>query len=98
MDLVDAVHLVFDGIFDGDDLFIGQVDAFERGVKGCRFAAAGGAGDKEDAVGERGVVLHAGEHVVVETKATEVVKIAGGTVEKSHDDALAEEGGESGHA
>ena len=50
VDLIDAVHLVFDGVFDGDDLFIGQIDALQRGVERGGFAAAGGAGDEKDAV------------------------------------------------
>ena len=53
VDLVDAVHLVLDRIFDGDDLLVGQVDAFERRIERGGLAAAGGAGDQEDAVRQR---------------------------------------------
>src|ERR1035441_9707332 len=89
---------VFDGIFDGDDFLIGQIDAFEGGIEGGGFAAAGGAGDEEDAVGEAGEMLHALQHVVVEAEAAEVVEIAGGAIEEAHDDALAVEGGQGGNA
>src|ERR1035441_1499196 len=98
VDLVDAVHLVFDGIFDGDDFLVGQVDSLEGGIEGGGLAAAGGAGDEEDAVGEAGEVLHALQHVVVEAEAAEVVEIAGGAIEESHDDAFAIEGGQGGNA
>ena len=43
--LVDPIHLVFDRVFDGDDLLVGLVDALERGIERGGFAAAGGAGD-----------------------------------------------------
>src|SRR6185369_4817054 len=44
VDLVDAVHLVFHRIFDGDDLLVRQVDAFERGVERGGFTAVGKTG------------------------------------------------------
>ena len=53
VDLVDAVHLIFDRIFDGDDLLVRHVDALERGVERGGFAAAGRAGDQKNAVRQR---------------------------------------------
>ena len=41
-------------------------------------------------------MLHAGEHAVVEAEAAEVVEIAGGAIEKTHDHALAVKGGDGG--
>jgi hypothetical protein len=32
MDLVDAIHLVFDGVFDGDDFLVRNIDALERRI------------------------------------------------------------------
>ena len=98
VDLVDPVHLVFHRIFDGDDLLVRQVDALERGVERGGFAAAGGAGDQEDAVRQAGEVLHARQHVVVEAEAAQVVEIAGGAIEQAHDDAFAVERGQRGDA
>ena len=59
VDLIDPVHLVFDRIFDRDDLLVRQIDALQRGVERGRFAAAGGAGDQKDAVRQRREMLHA---------------------------------------
>src|SRR6185436_2086033 len=43
-------ELVFDGVFDGDDLADGVVDLVERSVERRSFATAGWAGDENDAV------------------------------------------------
>ena len=48
--------------------------------------------------GQAGEVLHAGQHVVVETQAAEVVEIAGGAIQQAHDDAFAVERGQGGNA
>ena len=98
VDLVDAVHLIFDRVFDGDDLLVGLVDALERRIERGRFAAAGGAGDQKNAVRQGSVMLHARQHVMVEPQAFEIVEIAGGAVEQTHDDAFAVERGQSGNA
>ena len=50
--LVDAVHLIFDRLLDGDDLAIGFVDVIETGVERARFAGTGRAGDEQNAVGQ----------------------------------------------
>ena len=50
LDLVDALELVFHRVFNRDDFADGIVDFVERGVKRGGFAAAGRAGDEDDAV------------------------------------------------
>ena len=49
-DLGDAFHLVFDGVFDGDDLVFVVLDFAQRGVERSRFAGAGWARDQHHAV------------------------------------------------
>ena len=49
--LRDAANLVFDRIFDGDDLVFVVLDFVERGVEGGGFAGTGGSGDQHHAVG-----------------------------------------------
>ena len=51
LDLVDPLDLVFHGVLDGDDLFVGRVDLVQGAVKGGGLAAARGARDQQDAVG-----------------------------------------------
>ena len=46
-DLDHALDLVFDGVLDGDDLFLFVVDFRESGIKGGRLAAAGRARSPE---------------------------------------------------
>lgn len=50
-DLINSGELVFDGIFDGDDIILGVIQFAEDGVEGGGFAGAGGAGDEDHAVG-----------------------------------------------
>jgi len=64
VDLIDPVHLIFHGIFDGDDLFVGLIDALERGIQRGRFTAPRGAGDQQNSVRQRRVIFHARKHVV----------------------------------
>ena len=59
--LRDAFELVFDGIFDGDDLVFVVFNLTEGGVEGGGFAGAGGAGDKHHAVGFGNVAAEFGE-------------------------------------
>src|SRR5580700_6172147 len=92
VDLIDTIHLVFDGVFDGDDFLVRNVDALERRIERGGLTAAGGSGDQENAVRQRGEMLHAGQHEVVEAQTAQVVEVAGGTVEQAHDYAFAVEG------
>ena len=50
-DLINSGELVFDGIFDGDDIILGVVQFAEHGVEGGGFAGAGWAGDEDHSVG-----------------------------------------------
>ena len=52
--LVDAVHLIFDRLFDRDDLAIWLVDVIQTRVKRARFAGTSGPGDEQNAVGQAG--------------------------------------------
>src|ERR1035437_9132754 len=54
-DLGNALDLIFDGVFDGDDLVFVVLDLAERGVERGGFAAPGGPGDQHHAVGLRDV-------------------------------------------
>ena len=50
LDLVDALELIFDGVFDGDDFAQGIIDFIQRGVQRRGFAATGRARDQDDSV------------------------------------------------
>ena len=50
LDLIDALELIFDRIFNGDDFADGIVDLVQRGVERRGFAGARRAGDQNDAV------------------------------------------------
>src|SRR6185295_4450282 len=49
--LDDAVEVVFDGVFGGDDLDVDGVRGVEGRIERGGFAGAGRAGDEADAVG-----------------------------------------------
>jgi hypothetical protein len=74
--LGDALELVFDGIFDGDDFVFVAFDFVDGGVESGGFAGAGGAGDEDHAVRLLNVLAEAfdfefGEADDVEAKALE---------------------------
>ena len=48
--LAEAGRLVFDGVFDGDDLFLVVVQLVDHAVERGRLAASGGPHDQDDAV------------------------------------------------
>ena len=48
--LADAVELVFDGIFEREDVFFLAVDAVQRGIERGAFSGAGGTGDEDQTV------------------------------------------------
>ena len=60
-DLRDALELILDGIFDGDDLVFVVLDLAQRGVERGGFAGTGGAGDQHHAVGLGDVAAEFGE-------------------------------------
>ncbi len=57
----DAFELVFDRVFDGDDFVFVVLDFAERGVKGGRFARAGGTCDQDHPVRFSDVAAEFGE-------------------------------------
>ena len=52
--LHDAFDVIFDRVFGGEQFGIDGVDPAQAGIKRGRFAAAGRAGDDENAVGPHG--------------------------------------------
>src|SRR5262249_31418305 len=50
INLRDTSNPIFDRFFDGNDATLNGIDAAEKAIKGSRFAAAGRAGEKNDAV------------------------------------------------
>ena len=88
MDLIDPVHLILDRVFNRDDLLVGLIDALQCGIERSGFSATRRPRDHENAVRERSVILHAPQHVRIETQLFQIVEIAGGSVEQTHHDAL----------
>ena len=76
----------------------GLVDALQRGIERGRFAAARGSRDQENAVRQRREMLHARQHVLVETQRSQIVEIARRAIEQAHHDAFAVERGQRGNA
>ena len=87
-DLVDALQLVLDRIFDGDDLTVRRVDLVEGPVEGRRLAGSGRAGDEEDAVRLPDQPFEAGQHPRREAELLERQEHAL-AVEETHHDRLA---------
>ena len=58
--LVDAVHLIFDGIFHRDQLPVGLVHVVQATVERGRFSRAGGARYKNNSVGQVDALLKLG--------------------------------------
>ena len=50
--LTDAVHLVFDGILDGENIFVGRIDRAKSRIQCGGLTAAGGSGNQDDTVGK----------------------------------------------
>jgi len=50
LDLVDAVHLVFDRVLDGDDLFVRQIDRIQGTVQRRGLPASRRSGHKKNPV------------------------------------------------
>ena len=98
VDLVDAVHLIFHRVFNGDDLFIRLVDAFQRRIQSGGFPATRRPSHKENAVRELRVKLHAGKHMVIKAQPPQIVKIARRTVQQAHHYGFAKQRGQRGNA
>ena len=54
IDLTNAFHLVFDGIFDSDNVFLRRINKFQDRIKGRRFAAPRRPAGENHAVGLQG--------------------------------------------
>ncbi len=83
-DLGDAFEVDFDGVFDGDDVSLGEVDAAEEGVEACGFAGACGAADEDHA----GVLMdYFGDLFGHPLGETEIAEAGGGAagIQDSHD-------------
>src|SRR5579862_4658493 len=85
--LVDACHLVLDGVFHGDDLAIRLVDVVEARVEGRGLARTGGARDEQDAVRQIEQALEDFLVVAEEAEFGQAEREAR-FVENTHDDAL----------
>jgi len=87
LNLVDPVHLVFHRILNGDDLTVRTVDGVQTSVKRSRFARPGGAGDKQNAIGQLDELL---ECCLVVTQEPQLwqPELEPGLVENTHDDTL----------
>jgi hypothetical protein len=66
--LQDPRQLVFDRVFDGDDLVAAVVDLGNRPIERGRFTRAGGTGHQQHAVGLQGQPADAAQGVFVETE------------------------------
>ena len=95
--LVDAVELVLDRVLDREHLAVRRVQLDQRGVERGGLAAAGRAGDQDDAVraGERLVI--GVERIAGEAKRREVERDAG-PIQDAQDHRLAVHGGHRGDA
>ena len=58
LDLAHPLQLVLDRVLDGDDVLLRRVDLVQRGIEGGGLAAAGRAGDQDDAAGAGQEPLH----------------------------------------
>ena len=97
LDLADAGQVVFDRVFDGDDVAALGVHALQCGVERGALAGAGGAGDEEDAVGflEQ---FGKGRHGALRHAQAVEAALTAALVEQAQHDALAVGGGQRGYA
>ena len=70
--LGDAAHLIFDGIFDGDDLVFVVFDFVDGGVEGGRLAGTCGACNQDHAVGLVDVTAEARDVLRIEADYIEI--------------------------
>jgi type IV pilus assembly protein PilB len=95
--LVDAAQVVFDGVLDGADVLAGFVDLVEGGVERRRLAAAGRAGDEDDAVGPVDQVLERLQPLVADAEVAQR-DAQGSAVHDAQHDLLAVHGRQRRHA
>ena len=93
--LVDAAELIFDRIFDRDDIVAAVIDLVQDRIERGGFARAGRPGDENDAEAPAGHIL---DELVVVGQKSELGKadIDPAFVENPHDDLFAEDDGKGG--
>src|SRR5262249_5091337 len=84
LDLVDPLELIFNRVFDGDDFADSVVDFVQCGVKRGGFAAAGRAGDEDDAVRQFKYATEAFQLAIVHADIQQVTQL-GVLAEQTHD-------------
>ena len=97
LNLVDAFELVFDGLFDGDDLVRVGIDFGQGRIQRGGFTRTGGAGDQHNAVGTCEQLVKALQGICLKAHGLEAVAHAV-AVEYPHDHTLAMHGGDGGNA
>ena len=95
--MVDAGHLVFDGVLDRDELPVGLVHVVQATVKRRGFSGARGSSDEDDAVGEVDALFEL-RLVVREEAQVGQPEEQRGFVEDAHHDAFAVDRGNRGNA
>src|SRR5262249_26139208 len=97
LDLRDVGKLIFDGVFDGDDVLLVAVDFAHAGVEGGALAGAGGAADEEHAVRLADDAADLIAHLVAYADLHEVGDLLR-AVEETHDHLLANDAAGRRHA
>ena len=88
MDLVDPFHLIFDGVFNRDDLAIGNIDPLESAVKSRALATACWSRHEENPVRLGCHLANLLVKIFRETDSAKVDKRSVGPVKDTHDDAF----------
>ncbi len=57
LNLTDTVELIFNRVFDGDNVFAAIVEPAQGGIQGGRFPRTGGPGDQKNAMGLKNQLL-----------------------------------------
>ena len=91
--LVDSLQVEFHRIFGGHNIVRGFVQLADGGVEGGGFAAAGGAGDQDHAVGLVDGLFHLFQGLFLEAQLGHV-QLQVGLVQQAQDYFFAEQGGQ----
>src|SRR5262249_5694660 len=91
--LDDAVHVIFDRVFSGDDLLRDLVELIEGRIQGGGLARAGRPGDQDDAIGLANQFPVGIEDDRLHPNLVEI-ELDDGAVQDADDDAFAEHGGQ----
>ena len=97
LNLIDAVELVFDRVFDGENFLLAIVEMQQRRVERCRLTAAGGSGHQNDAMGPVENIEITRQSGIAEAKRVEA-QIDAALIENTQDDAFAVHGRHGGDA